>query len=195
MLEATMHSSYLKAAKLKAWLSRPDCPPIIRECKSLFDKLFHHRNEPEDAIQDAVQDKSGNLAVNVEQPVSFLLADANAIQRARVEYDGVVYARSSSHLGNSYIHFFPNGAKNLDPIPASIKHIFVRSGNTSLAVIRHLPASAPDPFRYYCDLPIKLWSSKLAEDMEVIELDWVAGHVACWEWSSEHCVFLDLSRD
>ncbi|KIK20354.1 hypothetical protein PISMIDRAFT_51162, partial [Pisolithus microcarpus 441] len=36
-LEATMMQSYLKAAKLRGWLSRPQCPPAIRECKILLD--------------------------------------------------------------------------------------------------------------------------------------------------------------
>ncbi|KIM53743.1 hypothetical protein SCLCIDRAFT_138348, partial [Scleroderma citrinum Foug A] len=36
-LERTMLHSYLKGAKLHAWLSRPDCPPAIQECKVLLD--------------------------------------------------------------------------------------------------------------------------------------------------------------
>ncbi|KIM52100.1 hypothetical protein SCLCIDRAFT_39009, partial [Scleroderma citrinum Foug A] len=36
-LERTMLHSYLKGAKLHVWLSRPDCPATIQECKVLFD--------------------------------------------------------------------------------------------------------------------------------------------------------------
>ncbi|KIJ65075.1 hypothetical protein HYDPIDRAFT_50134, partial [Hydnomerulius pinastri MD-312] len=39
-LESTMLQSYLKGAKLCAWLSRPNCPPAIRECKILLDRAY-----------------------------------------------------------------------------------------------------------------------------------------------------------
>ncbi|KAG2064014.1 hypothetical protein BDR04DRAFT_1036466 [Suillus decipiens] len=36
-LENTMLLSYIKAARLRCWLARPDCPPAIQECGVLFD--------------------------------------------------------------------------------------------------------------------------------------------------------------
>lgn len=38
-LESTMHRSFIRAGRLKSWLARSDCPPGIRECKIIFDKL------------------------------------------------------------------------------------------------------------------------------------------------------------
>jgi len=39
-LESTMLFSFIRAGKLRCWLSRPDCPPVIKECKALFDKAY-----------------------------------------------------------------------------------------------------------------------------------------------------------
>ncbi|KIN95463.1 hypothetical protein M404DRAFT_165615, partial [Pisolithus tinctorius Marx 270] len=36
-LEKTMIQSYLKAGRLRSWLSQPRCPPAIHECKLLLD--------------------------------------------------------------------------------------------------------------------------------------------------------------
>lgn len=35
-----MLSSFTRAAKLKRWLARPDCPQVLKECNNLFDKAF-----------------------------------------------------------------------------------------------------------------------------------------------------------
>ncbi|KIK17456.1 hypothetical protein PISMIDRAFT_71177, partial [Pisolithus microcarpus 441] len=39
--ESTMLHSYLKGAKLRAWLSRLDCPPAIQECKIILNRAYH----------------------------------------------------------------------------------------------------------------------------------------------------------
>ena len=38
--EITMLQSYLRGAKLHSWLSHPDCPTAICECKVLFDLAY-----------------------------------------------------------------------------------------------------------------------------------------------------------
>jgi len=39
-MESTLLRSFLKAAKLRCWLAKPDCPPVMKECKVLFDKIY-----------------------------------------------------------------------------------------------------------------------------------------------------------
>ncbi|KAF7296235.1 hypothetical protein HMN09_01092500 [Mycena chlorophos] len=48
-LESTLTKSFFRAAALRRWLRRPDCPPVIQEVKSLFDKVFPSYNAPEDS--------------------------------------------------------------------------------------------------------------------------------------------------
>ncbi|KIJ64132.1 hypothetical protein HYDPIDRAFT_91279, partial [Hydnomerulius pinastri MD-312] len=40
IFEITMLQSYLKAAKLRAWLSHPQCPQAVQECKVLLDQAY-----------------------------------------------------------------------------------------------------------------------------------------------------------
>ncbi|KAF9521984.1 hypothetical protein CPB83DRAFT_751682, partial [Crepidotus variabilis] len=39
-IEATMFTLWIRAARLRMWLKRPDCPPALRECRKVFDKAF-----------------------------------------------------------------------------------------------------------------------------------------------------------
>ena len=39
-MESTLLESFLRASKLKCWLVKPDFPPVIKECKELFDKVY-----------------------------------------------------------------------------------------------------------------------------------------------------------
>lgn len=139
---------------------------------------------------------------NLPQPVSTpadlrpLINGSKVILRARFNHHGVIYARSSTHLGNSLIHFYPNGDKSLPPIPGSIKYIFATRHTVAFAVQRHLNkcAGTIDPFTRYPDFPAKLYSAALADKLEVVEVDWVMSHFARWQISSGHVVVLSLSK-
>ncbi|KAG2059885.1 hypothetical protein BDR06DRAFT_848123, partial [Suillus hirtellus] len=39
-LETTMLHLFIKTSKIRCWLSCPDCPPAIQECKFLFDNMY-----------------------------------------------------------------------------------------------------------------------------------------------------------
>ena len=47
-----MLQSFIRAGKLKRWLARADCPPAIRECKTLFDKAYAPRVPDEHGVGD-----------------------------------------------------------------------------------------------------------------------------------------------
>ena len=51
-LEATLFRSFLRAGKVKRWLAREDCPPAIKECKSLFDKAYQTKPQDTDLQVD-----------------------------------------------------------------------------------------------------------------------------------------------
>jgi hypothetical protein len=52
-LEATMTVSFLKDARLRQWINRPDCPTILKECKVLFDKAFGNDVSMDDKPADS----------------------------------------------------------------------------------------------------------------------------------------------
>ncbi|KJA22210.1 hypothetical protein HYPSUDRAFT_139516, partial [Hypholoma sublateritium FD-334 SS-4] len=37
-LESTMMHVHIKKSKIKQWLSHPECPAFIKQCKNIFDK-------------------------------------------------------------------------------------------------------------------------------------------------------------
>jgi hypothetical protein len=115
--------------------------------------------------------------------------------QARFKHDGIVYSRSSTHLGNSLIYFHPKGEKTL-VVPGSIKYIIRKTQDQVLfAVQRHveLPKNTLDPFAQYPYFPAKLHSAILA-DLEIVKVDWVMSHFARWQISSQHVVIVSLSK-
>ena len=85
----------------------------------------------------------------------------------------------------------------VEPVPGLIKYIFQDKGTVFLAVQRQipLPSGVVDPFRFYPFFPAKLYSSGLLRSLELVELEWLAGHCARWEMPSGHSVILSLTND
>ncbi|KAG2091535.1 uncharacterized protein F5147DRAFT_586320 [Suillus discolor] len=171
-----MLCSYIKATRFRRWLARPDCPPAIQECRVLFDKVY---------------------APKVPEDLYTLIRRRKAVLRASLKFDGIIYSRASTHLGNSQILFYPDGDRSLTPVPASIIYIYgTTTGEMSFAVQRHLPLDIHnDPFSMYPDFPAKLYSTNLQSSLEKVKVSWVVGHFARWAVSDSHAVILSLSRD
>ncbi|KAG2050010.1 hypothetical protein BDR06DRAFT_892543, partial [Suillus hirtellus] len=149
-----------------------DCPPAIQECRVLFDKVY----APKGAI-----DPHQELA---EDPMDDV-------------FDGIIYSRASTHLGNSQILFYPDGDRSLTPVPASIIYIYgTMTGEMSFAVQQHLLLDIHnDPFSMYPDFPAKLYSTNLQSSLKKVKVSWVVGHFAWWVVSDSHAVILSLSCD
>ena len=203
-METTMVHTFIKAGKLKQWLARPDCPPVIKECKILFDKAYAPKVH--DVVSGIDDDRDGvfmETSFTDDHPAPCIVPDelrhftkkAKVVMRARLRHHGVIYAISSTHLGNSLILFYPHGDKSKSPIPGCIKFIF-EQGRLVFAVQRQLEAAQGvlDPFEPYPHFSAKLYSSCLSEELEVVHVDWVLCHFARWQISSEHVVVLSLSR-
>ncbi|KAF8575838.1 hypothetical protein K439DRAFT_1368770, partial [Ramaria rubella] len=117
--------------------------------------------------------------------------------QAFAKHNGVVYATSTAHLGNSLVKFYPGSNKNSSPVPGSIQHIFYQEENLFFTVKCQECAIGDvlDPFKPYAHFPVKVYSPKLSGQLEVVEVDWVVSHYACWPISLEHVVVLSLSCD
>ncbi|KAF8591820.1 hypothetical protein K439DRAFT_1644119 [Ramaria rubella] len=181
-LEVTMLQAFIRGAKLHHWLRRPDFPPAIKECSKLFEKAYSSKGYDDLIPHDDVD----NLNV-LPLPQTF----------PEEKQDGVVYATSSAHLGNSLIQFYPGGRKNVLLSPGSIQYIFYHGGEMTFAVRHQQPAidDIVDPFKPYPHFPAKLYSSDLSEQLEIVKVNWVVGHFARWSISQNHVVVLSLSRD
>lgn len=183
-MEATLTRTFIMAARLRSWVSRPDSP---RYCKDLFDKLY-----PRDNISD-LEPSDHDYVHDPGHPISIDHSDVTEV--ARVRYGGLVFARSSCHLGNSLIKFYCGGDKGVPPVVGQIKAIYCQGGNFILVVQRQLAASpgTPDPFQDYPHLELKIYSAVLADEEEQIPLEWVFSHVARYPMSSDLVVIASLS--
>lgn len=202
-METTMLHTFIKAAKLKRWLGRSDCPPVIKECKALFDKAYTPRNRDDNDIDDARDDiltetlsTDDHTTRTIPLELRPLAKKSKAVMRARLRHGGIIYADCATHLGNSLIHFYPQGDRSKPPTPGCIKYIFEHRGEMVFAVQRQLSVhhSIVDPFEPYPHFPAKLYLSRLSENLEIVNVSWVMCHFARLEMSSEHVVVLSLSR-
>ncbi|KAG6370130.1 hypothetical protein JVT61DRAFT_12430 [Boletus reticuloceps] len=113
--------------------------------------------------------------------------------RARFQTGGVVYSRSSTHLGNSLILFYPTDSSH--PIPGCIKYIFEDGGCVWFAVHCHPPAreSTIDPYRHYPYFPARLYAADLSNEIELVSPSQVLSHIVRWRFSEESVVVLALT--
>jgi hypothetical protein len=182
---------------LKRWLTKPDCPTVIKECKILFDKIYAPKFSGDD-IGEEVADPDHNdmVARTVPEDLHPLLGplQRRAVMRARIPHHNLIYTTSKTHTGNSLIQFYPQG--NISTlVPGSIKYIYQEQGRFVLAVQRQLPTNdVSDPYAIYPDFPAKLYSSHLSVVLERVEIDWIYSHYARWNPSVTQSVVLSLSR-
>lgn len=191
-LEATMGASFTKAAKLKHWLARPDCPESLKECKIVFDEAFGNASatsRPETVAESAFRP--------VPDTLNDIILEHKVALRARHKFNNVFFCRSSTHVRNSLVLFYPNGNHLETPIPGSIEYIVAKPNNDIVYVVRpQLPAlpGTLDPFRFYPHFPAKIYSPDLSNQHQVIHPDWVLSHYARWNLDKNRAVVLTLSR-
>ena len=198
-MESTLLHSFLKAGNLKRWLAKPDCPAVIKECKILFDNIYAPKlseaNVSEGGMDTDRVARVASKAVPEDLRPLLGLPQCQAIMCARVRHNGIIYATSNTHIGNSLVQFYPQGSKSL-LVPGSIKYIYQEQDRFVLAVQRQLPTSTDisDPYTIYPHFPAKLYSSQLSVELERVQLDWIYSHYARWNLSATQSVVLSLSR-
>jgi hypothetical protein len=144
-------------------------------------------NEEDDDLKD----------VFTPPDLQHLVTHPKVVLSARYRHNGVMYARSSTHVGNSLVYFYPDGDRNSSAIHGSIKYIFKSKSNSfRFAVQRQLPlpSGVTDPFAPYPHFPAMLCSSQLQSALDIVEVDWVITHYARWEMSQMLAVVLTLYR-
>jgi hypothetical protein len=198
-MESTLLHSFLKAGNLKRWLAKPDCPAVIKECKMLFDKIYAPKLSEATVSEGGVDADRVAMVASKAVPEDLRpllgLPRRQAIMRARLRHNGIIYATSNTHIGNSLVQFYPQGSK-LSLVPGSIKYIYQEQDRFVFAVQRQLPISTDisDPYAIYPHFPAKLYSSQLSVELEQVQLDWIYSHYARWNLSATQSVVLSLSR-
>jgi hypothetical protein len=199
-LEATMAATFTRAARLRQWLGQPDADPFLKECKSVFDKAFGGRqSDGEDVSPENEPTQSRTQSVPPELMTLINDTRIHLAARYKDKESGIIYSRSTTHVGNSLIMFYTNGDFKQTPVPGSIQYIIETPGKSPtvrFAVSCQLPAppNSIDPFFPYVDFPAKVFSTKLSPTLKVVEPDWVFAHYARWNIDAERAVVLTLAR-
>jgi hypothetical protein len=189
--------SYLKGAKLRSWLSYPQCPPAVQEFKVLLDHAYSDTLGDHHSSTDSVDSTELQKGVAVPPDLRPLVNRCTSL-RAHVKLAGVVYSRSSAHFGNFLVMFYPSGNHMSSPVPGSIKYIYEEAGSLIFAVRRQctLPADGnnADAYATYPHFPAKLYSSAFSETLESVQIGWIVGHYARWMLEEDIVVVLSLSQ-
>lgn len=197
-MESTLLHSYLSGAKLRRWLSTSDSHPIFREVKELFDKIYSPRKVDVDQSSIyAAHDGWPSPPRSTPTHLKTLVRGGNVWLRARLSYRRIMYASSQTHLGNSLVHYYPGGNREVSMVPGCIKYIYSSDGQQySFAVARQIPIHSVgvDPFSQYPHFSAKTYSTQLSGTLEQVEPEWVFSHYARWNINSEEAVILSLSK-
>ncbi|KAJ7675580.1 hypothetical protein DFH06DRAFT_977215 [Mycena polygramma] len=172
-METTILTSFMRGANLRRWLSREDCPAVIREFKRVFDRAFTTQT-PADGT-DTVPGRDR--------------------EKAHFAYNGVNFSRASTHLGNSLVLFRPSGETTV--VAGSIEKIEVVNGTPWFTIRRQepLPSGAFDPFTPFPYFPATTYSSKMSTAQpDQVHPNSVLSHCARFEFSKNRAVILNLSR-
>lgn len=175
VMERTIMESHNRAANIRRWLRRPDCPEAVRQVKILFDKTFIPVNSTS-TLEDTSLQTSSN-------PV-----------RAHHRHAGVNFSRESTHAGNAtVIYRTKNSTENL---AGQIEEILFTGAKVVFRVRRQapLPPDQYDPFIRYSHYPAKTYSSKMTATVDTIEPTSVVCHAARFDFSHDRSVLCSLSR-
>lgn len=186
--------SFIAASRLRRWLNRSDAPPVIKECKAIFDRTFGRTFKESTIFEDTATSKRKPATTPLD--LLPLVGESQVVLRAHASYAGVTYSRSSTHLGNSLILYRAGEDVAQQLSAGSIRYIYDNNGSVKLAVQRQT-AVAPgtvDPFGPYPDYHARLYSTRLSEDLEEVQLSWVMGHYARWALSDDVCIVVPLLR-
>lgn len=166
----------MRAANLRRWLRRSNCPEIIRQFKRLFDKAF--------------------VSVNAEPAQTNIPLPKSPRDVAHRTHNGINYSHASTHLGNSLVLYYPS-AHSVTPVPGSIEKITLSSEGVLLSIRRQAQLSPGqyDPFRRYPSFPASVYSSNMVDGpADQVAFESVVSHVARFTFSFNRVVILNLSR-
>ena len=169
--------SFSRAARLKHWLSRPDQPRVLKQCKNVFDKAFGVLIHPE-LDEDTIPPSAFGPVPDILRPI---VPDHKIALRAYHKFDNVTFSCCSTHVGNSLILFYPGGSRITSPVPGTIEYIIVRQDSTVRYAIRQqlpAPTGTIDPFLPYRHFRATIYSTSLSSTLELIPSDWVMSHFA-----------------
>lgn len=208
-LETSIHEQFIAFSRVKLWSSRPDCPAIIRECRSIYDRLYPDNaarpivdddvrmKGPEDEEDDEWNPRRCRRRIALPRHLQGLLLVSSTVRYARHLHNGVLYSITACHVGNSLVLVHPGGASSKESVPGIIEDICLNEHDEIVYVVRLYTTSRSDlrdPFRFYPDFPARAYSADLSAKRCIIRPQWVVGHFARYQLRPDVIAVLSLSK-
>ena len=193
----------MKAANLRALVSKSTTPEVICHCESIFSKLVNpqvrntlvtdmlslslteENSDPEEDIQTLYEENlkiAKPLPSNLRQCIekSFTQSPSRAPLLSHLTINGLTFSVSSKHHGNSCIMLDTGPNRNL--LPARLDYIVQLQTHdeisTLIAVRRYRPfPRRDDPFAHFPLLKTQLLMSEL-DPLELYTADKIRSHFA-----------------
>jgi hypothetical protein len=123
-MEGSLLQSFIAASKLHWWLGQLGALYFMKECKTLFNKVFGAKFRESTIFEDVSMEHQKLLST----PHNLLpLVNTSQVSlHAHIAHAGVTYSRSSTHLGNSLVLYYAAGDVSKPPVAGSIKYIYCR---------------------------------------------------------------------
>lgn len=146
-MESTLLRSFIRASRLRQWITRPNCPPALEAVRTIFEKAFGTESRVDDT-----DELTGHL-IKVPDDLRRLTGFTELKVQARYHQGKIIFARASTHIGNSLVRFYSRGDTS-QPLNGSIKYIYWCNHAVKFAVNRQLPCpdNVVDPFINYPEL-------------------------------------------
>lgn len=188
-METTIHQTFIRTSNLHRWMSNPQSHPVVQEIYQLFQRTY-----TDEANRHAmIISVDGDPALEhdgQEYPFKPNTFPAN------LTVNGCTYSRSTTHLGNSVVMFFPEGVQTRSAIPASISEIECRGLGQVLLLVRPFKSAilhTSDPFSAWPHFRASTWSRRLDQPI-AIPFDWIVGQGIVFDLNADNCVVIAISR-
>jgi hypothetical protein len=178
-LETSMLRGFLQRANLRRWLSRAGTDPLLKQAQELIDKLYGGATKDDDVHPQEMLDadtEALSRGTLLRAPEGLPTKSRIVSMRARFRADNIIYARQTTHLGNSLVLFYAGGNRGNSATPGSIEYIYEDEGTIQFAVRMYRRWDGRDPFARWPDFPAKLWSLQQYDRLEAVELSWIVSH-------------------
>jgi len=192
----------VKAANLRALVSKSNAPEVIRRCQPIFSKLVNPQvrntlvtdmlsltlaqddNDSEENTQTLYDGdlKAAKLPTDLRRCIEqkFAHSPSRAPLLSHLTIDGLTYSVSSKHIGNSCIMLDANASQIL--VPARLDYIVELETDegilTVIAVRQYQPSpKRDDPFARFPLLQTQLCKSEL-NPLQLFTIDKIRSHFA-----------------
>ncbi|KAJ3871590.1 hypothetical protein F5051DRAFT_340711, partial [Lentinula edodes] len=222
-LEWTLLQSFYRGAAFRRWLTRPDCPELLKFCRDLLNKAYGYDKCDETLQQTAVEDTPQVTAEFVQQAndsqhsgsdSGFKLLKSAQLPRKLAREVGTSHPKSYSQIpgvkgfygipslvavGNSYVcyHLNQDSRTRGEWVAGQIQHIFEHEEKIKLAIARSKPlVGRSDPFIQFGaqGFDARTVSSHFYDNCDIVPVDLIMGHAARWELQPGFIVILSLNR-